>query len=71
MTGMVARVNMQIRLPADLHAELLALAQAEERSINGQLVYILRQALGNQNGVAKRNGRRRTPAETAGPESSA
>lgn len=36
---------MLLRLPADLHAALVALARQEERSLHGQIVYLLRRGI--------------------------
>ena len=38
-------VRLQIRRPKDLHEAIVRLANNEERSLNGQLVWLLRQAL--------------------------
>lgn len=37
-------VRFMLRLPADLHATLTAWAAEENRSLNGQIVHLLRQA---------------------------
>lgn len=56
--GMVERlVRLMLRLPVDLHATLVAEARREERSLNAQIVYLLRQALTEQ------ERRRRQPTE--------
>lgn len=47
-------VRTDLRLPADLHAEVVRLAQESERSMNGQLVWLLRQALDNRTTLAPR-----------------
>ena len=39
-----------LRLPADLHAELRAMAARELRSLNGQIEYLLREALRRRRG---------------------
>ena len=39
----MAEVKLQLRLPQELHAELVEAARREERSLNGQIVYLLRQ----------------------------
>lgn len=38
-------VKLQLRLPPELHAALVELATREERSLNGQIVYLLRGAM--------------------------
>lgn len=38
-------VKLSIRLPADMHATLTEQANREERSLNGQIVYLLRQTI--------------------------
>ena len=38
-------MRFSLRLPADLHAELEALAEQDTRSLNGEIVYLLRQAV--------------------------
>ena len=38
-------VRIGLRLPADLHARIVELARQEQRSLNGQLVYLLRKSL--------------------------
>lgn len=43
MAEVVARLIL--RLPADLHAALTDWAREEERSLNAQIVYLLRRAL--------------------------
>lgn len=37
-------IKLQVRLPRDLHEQLQILAEEEQRSLNGQIVYLLRQA---------------------------
>ena len=37
--------NLILRLPDDLHARLVPLAKQKRRSLNGQIVYLLEQAL--------------------------
>jgi hypothetical protein len=39
------KVSTQIRLPADLHEQVKRIAAREERSMNAQLVFFVRQAL--------------------------
>lgn len=38
-------VRVTLRLPPEMYAEIVALADQEQRAINGQLVYMLRQSL--------------------------
>lgn len=38
-------VKLQVRLPRDLHEQLQALSEEEQRSLNGQIVYLLRRAI--------------------------
>lgn len=38
-------VRLLLRLPRDVHAQLASAAKDDERSLNAQLVYILRQWL--------------------------
>ena len=38
-------VRYSLRLPPDLHGALVELAHREDRSLNQQLIYLLRQAL--------------------------
>ena len=38
-------VRYSLRLPPDLHAALVDLARREDRSLNQQLIYLLRQAV--------------------------
>lgn len=38
-------VRLLLRLPPDLHAALVALAAREQRSLHGQIVYLLRKAI--------------------------
>ncbi len=45
-------IRLQLRLPRDLHADLASLATAEERSLNGQIVYTLRRGLDWYQGIA-------------------
>lgn len=43
-----AVVKFFLRLPTDLHAALSAWAREEERSLNAQIVYLLRRALADR-----------------------
>lgn len=38
-------VKLTVRLPEDLHQELVRVASEEERSLNQQIIYLLRRAL--------------------------
>lgn len=38
-------VKLQVRLPRELHEQLQALSESEQRSLNGQIIYLLRQAV--------------------------
>lgn len=38
-------IQFLLRLPPDLHAKLKAMAEREERSLNAQIVYLLRRAV--------------------------
>lgn len=40
----MAEVKLQLRLPPELHAALVEMAVKEQRSLNGQIVYLLKQA---------------------------
>ncbi|MFN0070625.1 MAG: ribbon-helix-helix domain-containing protein [Chloroflexota bacterium] len=39
------RVSINLRLPGELHAALKSLAEDQERSLQQQIIYLLRQAL--------------------------
>ena len=56
------RVAITIKAPAELHAALTAWAQEEERSLSGQVLYLLRRA------VAERERRRREAPPPSQPE---
>ena len=49
-------VRYSLRLPPDLHGALVEMARREERSLNQQLIYLLRQAV-------RRDGQRRKRAQ--------
>ena len=53
-----------LRIDADLWADLEAWAQAELRSVNGQIEYLLREAVQKRKGSASRP---REDAETVAP----
>lgn len=40
-----------LRVPADLHEALTAWAREEERSLNAQIVYLLRRAVAERRGA--------------------
>jgi hypothetical protein len=43
--AMTEAVRLLLRLPPDLHAVLVAMAKREQRSLHGQIVYLLRKAV--------------------------
>jgi hypothetical protein len=47
--GTMATVNLNLRLPPDLHAALVELAGREDRSLNAQIVRLLRQCIEEAN----------------------
>lgn len=61
---MAERKNFLLRMDPDLYAELEAWAQAELRSVNGQIEYLLRQA------ALKRRGATQSPETAAAPSPS-
>ena len=50
-------VKLSIRLPADMHATLTEQAKREERSLNGQIVYLLRQTITTGTSLRRTSGR--------------
>jgi hypothetical protein len=50
---MAERKSFLLRIDPDLFAELEAWAQADLRSVNGQLEYLLREAVRRRRGVAE------------------
>ena len=56
---MAERKAYLLRIAPDLWEQIERLAQAELRSVNGQIEYLLREAL------AKRGAAKKTPAKTA------
>lgn len=44
-------VRFALRLPHDLHEALKEAAERENRSLHGQIVYLLRQGLAKKEGV--------------------
>ena len=50
-------VRYALRLPPDLHGALVEMARREDRSLNQQLIYLLRQAV-------RRDVQRRNRAQT-------
>ena len=68
---MAPRKPFLLRIDPALWAELEAWAQDELRSVNGQIEYVLRQAVLTRKGAATRRVTRRTnPPATAEPPSS-
>ena len=55
---MAERKAYLLRIDPDLWAEIGRLAQAELRSVNGQVEYLLREALGRR-GIAGRGAQKR------------
>ena len=53
-----------LRLPADLHDELRRWADAELRSLNAQLEFVLRRAVQERQGAARRT----TPPPASDPD---
>lgn len=41
----VETISAQVRLPPDLHAALKSASERDQRSLNSEIVYLLRQAL--------------------------
>jgi hypothetical protein len=58
---MVEKIRRTVELPADLYAELEATAAQDERSINAELIWALRQWL-----AGRRTASRRAPPRTKG-----
>ena len=50
-------VRYSLRLPPDLHGALVEMARREERSLNQQLIYLLRQAVRRDAERRKRQAR--------------
>lgn len=40
-------IRLTLRLPAEVHEELVRLAEVEDRSLNAQIVRLLRQSVGS------------------------
>jgi hypothetical protein len=38
-------INLTLRIPVDLHAALAEMAKAEDRSINSQVIHLLRRSV--------------------------
>jgi predicted HicB family RNase H-like nuclease len=38
-------INLTLRIPADLHAALAEMAKTEDRSLNSQVVHLLRRSV--------------------------
>ena len=67
---MAPRKPFLLRIDPALWAELEAWAQDELRSVNGQIEYVLRQAVLTRKGAATRLANRRTnPPDTSEPPS--
>lgn len=43
--AMAEIVNLLLRLPSDMHATLTEWARREQRSLHGQIIYLLRRAI--------------------------
>lgn len=52
----VGEVSLILRLPPDLHAKLKALAERDERSLNREIVYLLKQAAEDEDDGQARRG---------------
>lgn len=63
---MAPRKAFPLRLNADLHAEIEAWAREEFRSVNGQIEYLLRQAVQRRKGTTRST----PPAEPPPPADS-
>ncbi|RZL96960.1 MAG: Arc family DNA-binding protein [Pedobacter sp.] len=46
-------VRLSLRLPADVHAALVKQAEKQSRSVNGQIVHLLREATKEEQTTAK------------------
>jgi hypothetical protein len=57
MKEITSIIRLQFRLPKDIHAALVETAAANDRSLNGQIVNILREWL-EKNGQPKSKGRK-------------
>ena len=62
---MAERKSFLLRIDPDLYAELEAWAQADLRSVNGQIEYLLREAGRRRRGAGE--ARRGSPDRTGGP----
>jgi hypothetical protein len=61
-------VRLTLRVPTDLHALLAQSARADQRSLNGQIVFLLRQTLAAATARrAARESLRSAPRLTFGP----
>jgi hypothetical protein len=60
---MAERKPFLLRIDPALWADLESWAQAELRSVNGQIEYILRQAVAKRKGGAEKAGSERPPEE--------
>lgn len=50
-TAMPDLVRYLLRLPVDIHAALVEWAEEENRSLNGQIIYLLTQAVKKKKGA--------------------
>ena len=66
---MEPRKSFLLRVDPALWADLEAWAQDELRSVNGQIEYILRQAVASRKGEMRHSGRRSRPDGESTPES--
>ena len=66
---MAPRKPFLLRIDPALWAELEAWAQDELRSVNGQIEYLLRQAVVTRKGAAARRASRTNPPNTKEPPS--
>ena len=64
---MASRKPFLLRIDPALWAELEAWAQDELRSVNGQIEYLLRQAVLKRRGASFRAAPRTNPPEKTGP----
>lgn len=47
-------IQLTVRLPKDLHAQLTQIAAQEDRSLNKMLILLVRQSIENQEGNLKK-----------------
>ena len=65
---MAARKPFLLRIDPELWAQLEAWAQDELRSVNGQIEYLLRQAMIERNGGARAGHSEEGKSSSGGPE---